>query len=259
MHCPLCHNILQQLEVVTNHGKKFSVDHCGRCGGTWFDPYEIHRIPFHEVVRLAHITVLPKTPRIFQDNLFCPVCHKALEPLQVNGKPVGTQLMKCHRCGGIWATQKELEKMADFSAKGQKTQEKLQSDNLYQSLSVLFLPALLTFILLYGTFVTISSMQQSKDIRVSAISLISEITIRTLDSSAIHITFATSKPLFSSISFGTSLWEMETLPIAQTPSTAHSQIIYGLKPNTTYIYRLELKDEQENRENIDPFRFTTGN
>jgi len=60
MLCPACGNILQKLSVTTKQGGRFEVDHCGRCGGTWFDPYEINRIPYHEVMALSQLTVLPK-------------------------------------------------------------------------------------------------------------------------------------------------------------------------------------------------------
>src|SRR3990167_4556091 len=109
MDCPSCGYQLQKLSVTTTSGGKFDVEHCGRCGGTWFDPYEINRIPYHEVVRLAHLTVLPKKPFVPHRDLFCPRCHKKLDSFHSEAMPRGLRMLRCPKDGGIWATQKTLE------------------------------------------------------------------------------------------------------------------------------------------------------
>lgn len=257
MHCPICHNILQQLEVTTNHGKKFSVDHCGRCGGTWFDPYQIHRIPFHEVVRLAHITVLPKIPRIFKDNLLCPLCHKTLEPLQVDGKPAGTQLMKCHRCSGIWATQKALEMMEEFQSDTQSPPSPDQNLSPFRSVKVMFAPVLFLVVFLYATFLTVSSLQQTQNSRIYASSQILSLKVIPQQSGSVFISFQTDSPVQSEIQFGLSLLELSSLPISVAPQTNHQQFIQGLNPNTTYIYRIRLFDNSGNSMNKEEEKFIT--
>src|SRR3989344_6079025 len=109
MFCPSCAYTLQKLEVHTDSGGKFEVDHCGRCGGTWFDPYEINRIPYHEVTQLAQLTVLPKrTENVSINTQLCPHCHTKLVRFTVESIPSGVKLLRCPKDRGIWATQRDL-------------------------------------------------------------------------------------------------------------------------------------------------------
>src|SRR3989338_2140713 len=118
MFCPSCGHTLQKLSVSTNSGGKYEVDHCGRCGGTWFDAYEINRIPFHEVAHLAKLTVLPHTPPPGFSQNKCPRCHEVLHSFQPESVPRGVRFLRCHKCHGLLATQKALE---NFKTKQDET------------------------------------------------------------------------------------------------------------------------------------------
>src|SRR3989338_4103279 len=240
MLCPSCGNLLQKISVTTNQGGRFDVDHCGYCGGTWFDPYEINRIPFHEVVTLANITVqtYKKYPKLKVH--LCPNDHLPLEPFKGDAVPSGVRLLWCKKCLGIWATQKDLWEF-----------KKHQEDSLsaydigtkfFPKLSVIFIPALTFLFLLASTFTTIFTLQQEKEARIFAESRGSNLVTAIIKPNTVTISFTTSIPLISSISYGKSSLEIQEIMVSSSPSQSHNVIISSLKPDTDYIFRLNLTD-----------------
>lgn len=242
MNCPSCGNILQKLSVTTGAGGKFDVDHCGRCGGTWFDPYEINRIPYHEVTRLAKITVLPRLAQTNnKDHKYkCPRCRKDLVASHYDSVPKGVRMLRCPQCAGIWATQKALE---EFKAHQEETiKEYKVGKTAFPALSVVFVPAVFTLLLFVITFSTVASLEQSKESRIKAESSVSALTTFPLSSSSESIAFRTKTPVSSSVAYGVDLLSMKTLTVSRQPSTNHHILLAGLKPQTLYIFTITLSD-----------------
>lgn len=241
MYCPSCGNFLQKLSVTTNSGGRFDVDHCGRCGGTWFDPYEVNRIPYHEVVRLAKITVLPclATPNGIDHK--CPRCHRNLVASHYESVPKGVAMLRCPKCGGIWATQRALE---EFKKHQEDTiREYKTGATAFPSLSVVFVPALFTLMLLFVTFATVVNLEQSKEDRIAAENNMSNLTAFPLSSTSESIIFRTKTPVISSITYGVDMFSMKTLTINHQLSTNHSILLTGLTPKTLYAFKIALTDE----------------
>ncbi|MBI3379399.1 zf-TFIIB domain-containing protein, partial [Candidatus Gottesmanbacteria bacterium] len=240
--CPTCGNLLQKLSVTTNSNGKFDVDHCGRCGGTWFDPYEINRIPYHEVSRIAKLTVLPqKSP---SEQLFhkCPRCHKDLVSSHYESVPKGVSMLRCSKCGGIWATQKAL---TEFKIHQEDTITEYKTGNTaFPSLSVVFVPAVFVLMLLFVTFTTIATLQQSSENRTKAENTISGITTLPISPTSVSIIFQTKSAVKSNISYGVDLFSMQTKTINQELSTNHHILLTGLYPKTLYIFKIILTDEK---------------
>lgn len=245
MFCPTCGNPLQTLSVTTMAGGKFDVDHCGRCGGTWFDPFEINRIPFHEVTRLAKLTVLPhKLPSILPTDL-CPHDHEKLIPADFDVSPVKVTMKKCPGCKGIWASQRQLEELVseeeEYKA-GYKS-----NTSIFPSLSVGFLPALFFFLFLATTFLTIQSVNESKTSAVRAENMISNLSIRPYAQNTSFITFRTSSPVKADITYGLNRFEFKTIPVSGDFRTVHAVILYDLKAGNSYLYRINLETEDGKR------------
>ncbi len=255
MICPSCGYTLQKLEVTTSGGGKFSVDHCGRCGGTWFDPYEINRIPFHEVIRLAHLTVLPKTQMPENDIHRCPHCHKNLIPSHYESMPKGVRMLRCPKCGGIWATQKSLEQFKKHQEEIIK--EYKTSGIAFPSLSVVFVPAILTLLLFVSTFITVTRLQEAKEGRINAMSLIGNPVTIAVTSDSITIFFQTKKEVTSKIFYGTSVFEMNEITVNGKPGTAHNIRLTHLKPNTLYVYKVRIEDENGKSYTTSEYSFMT--
>lgn len=244
MHCPSCGYILQKLAVTTNSGGRFDIDHCGRCGGTWFDPFEINRIPYHEVTQIAYLTVLPKIPIGKSDKLICPRCHKILVHSHYESVPQGLRMLRCIKCGGIWATQKALEVFSKHEET--VTLEQESADSAFPSLSVIFAPAIFTLLFFVSTFMSLDKLQDSRDTRIRAQQEISQPQFIQLSPTSVGVYFQTKSPFTSSISYGASSLELTVSTLSTKPSGTHRAILTGLKPYTTYFYRFTLEDEKEN-------------
>lgn len=240
MYCPICGNQLQTLSVTTIAGGRFDVEHCGRCGGTWFDPFEINRIPYHEVTRLAKLTVLPhQPPSVLKTNL-CPRCHEELQAADFDVSPSKITMKKCPKCKGIWASQRQLEELVkeeDVQMASYKT-----STSVFPSFSVGFLPVIFFFLFVASTFLTIKSVNDTKSSAVQAEAKISQLKINPYTSNAVTIVFQTSEPVITEIEFGPSRLELATKPISASPKSVHGIIINNLEKGKNYLYRITLID-----------------
>ena len=245
MYCPVCEYDLQKLSVTTTSGVIFDVDHCGRCGGTWFDPYEINRIPYHEVVRLAAVTVLPKKHVASPKVLHCPRDRRVMKNYYGQAVPAGVRLYWCKKCLGIWASQKALE---DFKMHQEGSiMEYKEGERAFPAISVVFIPAMLTAFLFLLTFATVITLQEARENRIIAQQLISEVNVTKLSPTILSITFNTSKPVKSWISYGPNRLEMATRPVAKIFATRHAIVLVNLKPNIPFLYRITLEDQEARR------------
>lgn len=245
MLCPTCEYNLKKLSVTTDSGGKFDVDHCGRCGGTWFDAYEINRIPYHEVMRIADATVMPKKPIYSSHTARCPSCSTILEKYFAESIPAGLTFLRCPKDKGIWATQRTLEQFKRY----QESTIKNYAINkaAIPSLSVVFVPSLMGILLLLSTFITLNSLQQAKDNRTRAQDQVRQVQVTPFGPSEVIVNFETKNPLRSEISYGTSSLDFTTQTISGTPLSVHKLLLTGLKSNTTYIYRITLIDQSGSR------------
>lgn len=253
--CPSCGNLLQKLSVTTNSGGKFDVDHCGRCGGTWFDPYEINRIPYHEVARIAKLTVLPTSPPTLSDNHKCPRCHKDLVASHYESVPKGVSMLRCPKCGGIWATQKALE---EFKKHQEETiKEYKAGTTAFPSLSVVFVPALSVLLLFLLTFVTVVSLQQGREQRIKAENTITNLTTIPVSETSVNIFFQTKLAVKSRITYGPDPFSMTTKTISSQPSTNHHILLTGLTPKTLYTFKITLIDDKNRTYTTSEYSFIT--
>lgn len=241
MFCPTCGYLLQKLAVTTDSGGKFEIDHCGRCGGTWFDPYEINRIPYHEVVKLAHLTVLPKAHLGEFPTHKCPRCYKTLSPYQSESTPRGVRFFRCSNCHGIFAMQKALEEFKKHQE--EKITEYKTKNVAFPSLSAVFLPALFILLLFVTTFVTVSHLQETKEERIKAAEIISSIQTIPISPTSVSVILQTKVPVKSKISYGLSTLQMTTYTISGAPTTFHQILLTDLVKNTAYFYQITLEDE----------------
>lgn len=242
MPCPSCGNLLQKLSVTTTSGGKFDVDHCGRCGGSWFDPYEINRIPYHEVMRIAHLTVLPHMAPQEPSHHKCPRCHRNLIPSHYESVPQGVSMLRCPKCAGIWATQKALE---EFKKKQEKTIEEFKNGNIaFPSLSVVFVPAISVLLLFLVTFLTVFNLEQAKEARIKAESTISNLSTLSLSATSVNIIFQTKTATKSRITYGIDLFSKEAQTINGQPSYNHQILLTNLNPKTLYVFTVTLEDEK---------------
>ncbi len=256
MFCPSCNYLLQKLSVTTSSGGKFDIDHCGRCGGTWFDPYEINRIPYHEIVNLAKLTVLPKHQLYTTNTHLCPHCRIELSRYRGESVPARVTLLRCDKCHGVWATQKALEA---FKGKQEETvKEYKMSKVAFPALSVVFVPALFVALLFFATFVTTLTLQNAKDQRIQATQMMTKLQVKPISPSIVSITFQTKTPVISIISYGKSTLQMKEKYISATLSSSHQLLLTDLEPDTVYFYQITLRDETDRKFSTEMKYFQTG-
>ena len=239
MFCPSCKSTLQKISVVTASGERFEVDHCGRCGGTWFDPFEINKIPYHEVSRLAKITVIPHNhPHILKEKL-CPQDHISLEKFAPDSLPAKVQVHRCPRCHGLWTSQKTLEKF--------KKEDGWRESNIpekkpafFPKMTVAFAPLFFTSLLIASTFLTVRSLWQTKTGRTMAAEEIANMQVNTISPTATAISFSTRKPYKSYIEYGPSTLELSSTHVSRDFKIQHAVILSNLKPDIEYVYRITL-------------------
>lgn len=242
MTCPSCNYDLQKLSVTTNSGGRFDIDHCGRCGGTWFDPYEINRIPYHEVVRLAQMTVQSKSPDKLNEKLFCPNDYLQFEDFKSDAVPKGVKLLWCRKCLGIWATQKALW---EFKKHQESTVEEISlGKKTFPNLSIVFVPTLTLVLLFVSTFATISNLQEQKQTETIASTIVQNLEIKQISEKGAIITFYTDTPVRTELVLGKSILEMEKLTVSDKPSNYHSILLTNLQPGATYFYRIKLIQDE---------------
>ncbi len=123
--CPVCLGVtMETIRIGTE--APLEVDHCGRCGGVWFDNGEVDRLRKHPSAalwaRIARQEAEPITPchnchaplsrevekceACSSKNLIdCPVCDKLMLRQQVSGIHVDA----CRTCKGVWFDHSELD------------------------------------------------------------------------------------------------------------------------------------------------------
>lgn len=241
MICSCCSHPMRKLSITTNSGGKFDVDHCRHCGGTWFDAYEINRIPYDEVARITKLTVLPDNPIPELHSHRCPRCYKTLVPTDYESVPKGVKMHSCPKCAGIWATLKALE---EFKTYQEEAIHKYKSKSrVFPSLSMVFIPAIFILLVFMVTFTSIVALQYTQENRTKAQSTISNFTVFLFSNTIVSITFQTKTAVKSSITYGIDLPSMTTKTINDQPSTNHRILLTDLTPKTSYIFKITLTDE----------------
>ena len=123
--CPVCLGVV--METLRIGGEQpLEIDHCGRCGGAWFDAGEVERLRTFpsaalwsriarrdaEAVTSCHACHAPLSRGLdecpacgWKNRLDCPVCDRPMERREVSGVTVDA----CRRCHGMWLDHHELD------------------------------------------------------------------------------------------------------------------------------------------------------
>ena len=122
--CPVCLGI-KMVKARVGRAGELTLDHCGRCGGIWFEPGEVQRLrgrepgalfdtipilkgvsraPCHgcETLVPRDVDVCPTCGRV--QRIQCPKCQQAMRLTSFQGYDVDV----CHVCKGVWFDHHEL-------------------------------------------------------------------------------------------------------------------------------------------------------
>lgn len=100
MLCPNCHHQLEN-QVFDN----VEVDHCPNCGGSFFDENEINRLSLEAARKLLKDK---RTEFVSGKGLVCPRDGANMKVVEEEAVPQFVNLLKCDRCGGIFAHPSDL-------------------------------------------------------------------------------------------------------------------------------------------------------
>ena len=122
--CPVCLVMMDKAQV-KGRGGFLTLDHCGRCGGVWFERGEVQQLALRTPADLWAVVSpradVPKPPcqncqtpldrdaekcaACGRTNLIdCPACDQRMARRMVNGLAIDI----CDRCHGVWFDNKEL-------------------------------------------------------------------------------------------------------------------------------------------------------
>ncbi len=114
IRCPKCSTIMEKVQAAPN----LEVEHCGRCGAMWFDPYELESVlksgggVIGEVDYGAARTYDSKIHGA--DLRECPRDHQVLLQIPDPRQPhVAIDL--CKKCGGVLLDAGELKDLSEFT------------------------------------------------------------------------------------------------------------------------------------------------
>lgn len=108
--CPNCNAHLKEAYAEANYGRVLLLDQCERCGGVWFDHWELYLLKEAEARRLDSVneeSILSPIPHPQGEGL-CPRCKIKLEPFIDPTFPEDSQIMRCKCCNGLWLNRGKL-------------------------------------------------------------------------------------------------------------------------------------------------------
>jgi len=178
-----------------------------------------------------------------------------LENFHSESVPANIQLLRCSKCHGIWASQKALE---EFKTNQETTITEIKAEHrVFPALSVVFVPALFIALLFFTTFITVNNLNGARENRIQAAYLIGPVSVFTLSDTTVTIVFQTKAKVLSSISYGPTIFELSTQTISGDPTQNHNIRLTNLKPNTLYIYRISLTDNEARKFTTEEQSFVT--
>jgi len=122
--CPVCLGVSME-KVEVGRDRQLILDHCGRCGGIWFDAGELQRLRgrraellwkaidrreqnFRMQCHSCHGFIERNAERCpsceWKNVLDCPICQQPMEAATHHG----VKLDACRSCKGVWFDHEEL-------------------------------------------------------------------------------------------------------------------------------------------------------
>jgi len=116
--CPGCGGLLKEVFAAATYGRVLMLDQCMRCGGVWFDRWELYFLSPGEAGRLDSLDLKALTalnPSL-KGSGKCPVCEAALKAFKDPALDADTSIKRCTQCSGLWLNRGELTKYATHRA-----------------------------------------------------------------------------------------------------------------------------------------------
>lgn len=115
--CPNDDGVLRRVSALSRLGQTIAIDQCDRCGGIWFDRFELFQVDEKEAVRLDSVDSQTLSYPIGEHKQpLCPKCGQPLTVFRDPNIPANIQILICSGCEGLWLNHGALAGYADFRA-----------------------------------------------------------------------------------------------------------------------------------------------
>jgi Zn-finger nucleic acid-binding protein len=134
MKCPNEGNEMQPVKVESHYGQIVLLDQCPRCGGIWFDKFELYAVKPGEAQKIDKLNedILRTASTIEHSELFCPKDNVKLVHFQDMFFPKDIVIARCPVCNGFWLNRGEFTKYQAYRQSLKKHQEDKQKDEKLQ-------------------------------------------------------------------------------------------------------------------------------
>lgn len=124
-------------EVKTNSldtGFVIKLDQCPKCGGIWFDKYELFQIPLKDAKEVDKLNKsLLRRSLYLKSKLYCPRDSSKLLQYKDYNIPSDLQIDRCKKCGGIWLNMGELSEFKEKNKKKKNNKPNKEVEKLIES------------------------------------------------------------------------------------------------------------------------------
>ncbi len=125
MKCPNEDAAMLEVRLVSNASQAFMVDQCPKCGGIWFDQFELYRAKDAEWQKLDDINAeaFRESTELTSPERQCPRDGAKLVRFSDRYFPSGILVEKCPRCDGFWMNRAEFKRFQDARRELRKPRE----------------------------------------------------------------------------------------------------------------------------------------
>jgi len=141
MICPNDKAEMHQVKVESHYGQPIILDQCNKCGGLWFDKFELHRTKLGEAEKIEQLdsAILWTLSNIQNPELVCPKDQVKLIRFNDQYFPKGIIVERCPVCDGFWLNRGEFTRyqkarQALKISKEKSAEEKIIKEDIKQLL-----------------------------------------------------------------------------------------------------------------------------
>jgi Zn-finger nucleic acid-binding protein len=137
MLCPNDNAEMQQVKTESYYCQTVILDQCSKCGGIWFDNFELYMPKQGEAdkIELLNVPNLLSSSSIQSGSLLCPRDRTHLLRFNDPFFPKDLVLARCQVCNGFWLNRGEFRKYQQYRQTRQeinKPREMVVEDNKYE-------------------------------------------------------------------------------------------------------------------------------
>lgn len=125
--CPDCGKGMNEVVLMSTRGLPVKVDQCKKCGGIWFDRWELYTLgtyPLTENLKKPDLNIFFNPAQATKHIGVCPHCGIKLTKFKDRNIPEGVVFLRCELCGGIWLNFYHFKKFLKWRQSIKKLPEK---------------------------------------------------------------------------------------------------------------------------------------